>query len=285
MPRILTLFLTAFLLAGCVQTIAIRTMGGIMDYGLEAFNEEADLDLAKDALGSNLKLVEALIKGDPGNTKLLLMASQGFSAYAMAFVEDDSVERARALYLRGRDYGLKVLRQDRLLSEALDKDIPALQSALARLSVDDVPAVFWSAFGWGSYINISRSNVGAVADLPKVIAMMEFVKEKDPSYYYGGAFLILGSVEAAIPKALGGKPEKAKEYFERALSLNGGKFLLTYVYYAKTYAAQELDQELFESLLKKVDDASLDELPAARLSNAIAKKKAMALRGQINQIF
>ncbi len=87
-------------LQGCVQTLAIRTMGGIMDYGLEAFNEEGDLKLAEDALGSNLKLVEALIKGDPENKKLLLMASQGFNAYALAFAEDDSVERARTFYLQ-----------------------------------------------------------------------------------------------------------------------------------------------------------------------------------------
>jgi hypothetical protein len=275
----------ALLLQGCVQTLAIRTMGGIMDYGLEAFNEEGDLQLAQGALGSNLKLVEALIKGDPRNTKLLLMASQGFSAYALAFAEDDSVERARGFYLRGRDYGMRVLMQNSVIKDAMEKDVATFQSALQTLSKDDVPAVFWTAFGWGSYINVTRSNVGAVADLPKVISMMEFVKQMDPSFYYGGSSLILGSIEGSMPQALGGKPEKAKEYFERALSVTGGRFLLTYVYYARTYAVQTQNQELFESLLKKVDDASLDILPEARLSNAIAKKKARLLREHLNDLF
>lgn len=281
----LTILLSALLLQGCVQTLAIRTMGGIMDYGLEAFNEEGDLKLAEDALGSNLKLVEALIKGDPENQKLLLMASQGFSAYALAFAEDDSVERARMFYLRGRDYGLRVLTQNSRMKDALDKDVASFQAALRTLSKDDVPAVFWTAFAWGSYINITRSDVGAVADLPKVLAMMEFVRTTEPTYYYGGPYLILGSIEGSMPQALGGRPEKAKEYFERALAINGGKFLLTYVYYAKTYAVQIQDQQLFESLLKKVDDASPDILPEARLSNMIAKKKAKLLRDHINDIF
>jgi tetratricopeptide (TPR) repeat protein len=265
--------------------MAIRTMGGIMDYGLEAFNEEGDLQLAESALGSNLKLVEALIKGDPDNEKLLLMAAQGFNAYALAFAEDDSVERARLFYVRGRDYALRVLTRNQRMKEALEKDPASLQAALNTLSKEDVPAVFWTAFGWGSYINITRSDIGAMADLPKVLAMMEFVREKDPQYYYGGPYLILGSIEGSVPRVLGGKPEKAKEHFERALAVNGGKFLLTYVYYAKTYAVQEQNQELFESLLTKVDEAPLDILPAARLPNAVAKKKAKLLRGRINELF
>jgi tetratricopeptide (TPR) repeat protein len=285
MTRLVGIILSATLFSGCVQTLAIRTMGDIMDYGLEAFNEEGDLELAGSALGSNLKLIEALIKGDPENEKLLLIAAQGFNAYAMAFAEDDSVERARVFYVRGRDYAMRVLTRNQRIKEALDKDITSLQAALKTLSKDDVPAVFWTAFGWGSYINISRSDIGAMADLPKVLAMMEFVRDTDPKYYYGGPYLILGSIEGSVPRVLGGKPEKAKEYFERALAVNGGKFLLTYVYYAKTYAVQEQDQELFESLLTKVDEASVDILPEARLSNAIAKKKAKLLRSRINDLF
>jgi hypothetical protein len=60
---------------------------------------------------------------------------------------------------------------------------------------------------------------------------------------------------------------------------------MTYVYYAKTYAVQQQDQELFESLLKKVDEASLDVLPEARLANAAAKKKARLLLARVNDLF
>ncbi len=281
----LPLLLAALLLQGCIQTMAIRTMGGIMDFGLETFNEEGDLKLAESALGSNLKLVEALIKGDPENKKLLLMASQGFSAYALAFAEDDSVERARVFYLRGREYGMRVLTQNQTFKEALDKDVATFQLALKSFSKDDVPALFWTAFGWGSYINITRSDVGALADLPKVLAMMEYVRQLDASFYYGGPYLILGSIEGSMPKVMGGRPELAKEYFDRAVELTGGKFLLTYVDHAKTYAVQIQDQVLFESFLKKVDDAPADILPEARLSNAIAKRKAKLLREHISELF
>jgi hypothetical protein len=88
-----------------------------------------------------------------------------------------------------------------------------------------------------------------------------------------------------MPKVMGGRPERAKEYFDRAAELTNGKFLLTYVYYAKTYAVQIQDQGLFETLLKKVDDAPVDILPEARLSNTIAKRKAKLLRERINELF
>jgi hypothetical protein len=285
MNKILVLLGSLILFQGCVTTLAIRTMGGIMDYGFEVFNEEGDLELAHEALGSNLKLLEALIKGDPENKKLLLLASQGYSAYALAFAEDDSVERARDFYLRGRDFGMRILAQKSALREAVGKDLETFRAALQTLSKEDVPAVFWTAFGWGSYINITRTDVEAFADLPKVTAMMEFVLQHDPTFYYGGAYLFFGSIEGSVPKTLGGKPEKSKEDFERALAISGGKFLLTSVYYAKVYAVQQQDQQLFESLLKKVEHASLDELPEARFANAVAKRKARLLLARVNDLF
>lgn len=265
--------------------IAIRSVGGIMDYGFEAFNEESDLMIAQEALGSNLKLLDALIKADPGNEKFRLLAAQGYSAYALAFVEDDSVERAAALYLRAKTYGLSVLKQNTDFRNALNKDLPTFQSAVERLSREDVPVVFWTAFAWGGYINLSRNDPSALADLARVNVLMEFVLKNDPSFYYGGAHMYFGSVNATTPAVLGGKPDVAKDHFEKALSLTGGKFLMTYVYYAKTYCVQVQDQELFRSLLTKVQHTSLDVLPEARFANAMAKKKAKILLRQEDELF
>jgi len=285
MKRLLAIMLTMLLLQGCVQTIAIRTMGGILDYGFEAFNEESDLRIAESALGSNLKLLEALIKGDPENGQLLLLAAQGYSAYALAFAEDDSPERAKMLYARGRDYGLRILTQNAKFKTALEADDATFRAALQSFSKADVPSVFWTAFGWAGYVNLARTDLEALAALPKVNAMMEFVLRHDPSYYYGGAHVFFGSFIASTPVVLGGKPERAKEHFEQALAASDGKFLMSYVYYAKTYAVQVQDKKLFESLLTKVDEAPVDLLPAARLPNAVAKSKARKLRDSIDELF
>jgi len=285
MKRILILIAVVFLFEGCIQTIALRSMGGILDNGLSAFYEESDLQLAHEALGSNLKLIEAIIKSDPENEQFLTFAAEGFNAYALAFCEDDSMERARVFYLRAKEYGMRVLMKNKKFKEALDGDITAFREAVKTFDKDGVPAIFWTAFSWGSYVNITRTDVAGLADLSKVQALIEFVAEKDPSFYHGGAYLFLGVIEGTTPKSLGGNPDKAKEYFEKALKVNGGKFLMTQLYYARTYAVATQDQLLFESLLKQVEEASPDILPEARLANIVAKKKARKLLAQENELF
>ncbi len=260
-------------------------MSDIMDYGFQAFNEESDLIIARQALASNLKLIEALIKADPTNDKFLLYATQGYNAYGLGFAEDDSVERARMFYQRAMAYGMRILERNAAFKAAEDKDLTEFTRAVQTFSKDDVPALFWTASSWFSYINISRTDVAALANISRASAMMEFVRKNDPGYYYGGAYLFLGAIEGSTPAMLGGRPDTAKKYFEHCLALNGGKFLLADLYYAQTYAVQVQDQTLFESLLKKIDDASIDILPEARLPNAIAKQKAKLLRSKMNDLF
>jgi tetratricopeptide (TPR) repeat protein len=285
MKKTVLLVFLSFLLQGCIQTIAIRSMAGIMDNGFQAFNEESDLQLAHESLGSNLKLLEALIKSDPENTQFLLFAAQGYAAYALAFAEDDSVERARVFYLRAKEYGLRILRQNPRFAEAFDKREEEFRAALETMGQDDVPALFWTALSWGSYVNISRTDVNALADLGKVNAMIEVVGKKDPTFYFGGPDMLAGAIGASTPASLGGKPDEAKAHFEKAIAVTGGRFLLVHVYYAKTYCTATLNQELFDSLLQQVADTPVDALPGAQFANALAKRKALLLKAQESDLF
>jgi tetratricopeptide (TPR) repeat protein len=285
MKRVFLLIAAAFMFEGCIQTIALYSMGGILDNGFASFNEECDLQIAHEALGSNLKLIEAMIKSDPENERFLLFAAQGYNSYALAFCEGDSVERARVFYLRAKEYGMRVLMKNKKFKEALDGDITSFREAVKTFGKDDAPAIFWTAFSWGSYVNITRTDVAGLADLSKVQALIEFVADKDPSFYHGGAYLFLGVIEGTTPRSLGGNPDKAKEYFEKCLQVNRGKFLMTQLYYARTYAVATQDQPLFESLLKQVEDASIDDVPEIRLANVIAKQKARKLLAQESELF
>jgi len=270
-------FCIAFLCVGCLQRIAVSTVGGIVDDGFEGFTEEQDLDLAEKALPANLKLLEVMLKNSPDDERLLRLLSEGYSSYTLGFVEDVDIERARRFYLRGRDYGLRILRQDRDLAKALDGSVDDLSAELAKRDKDDVPGVFWTAFGWASYISLSLTNPDALIDLPRVEAMMRFVVRTDSAYYYGGAYVFLGTLYGSRPKMLGGDIERANDYFEKALTINQGKFLMTHIYYARSVAVLTLDDALFEELLATVANTSLDVLPGFRLANAIAKRKAKVL--------
>lgn len=284
--RTFILIIFSVLTTGCsVQQIVVKSMGGIMDNAFEVLNEEQDLNLAEKSIASNLKLLEAMVKTDPENKRLLLLTSMGYSSYTLGFVEDENPETARLFYKRAKDYGIRILNSNKNFANAKNGNLENFTTSLLSFSKDDLPAVFWTAVSWGSYVSLSLTDPDALADLPKVEAMMKYITEKDPNYFYGGAYFFLGTLYGSRPKILGGNSEESKKNFEKCLSINNGKFLMTYVYYARTYAVQMQDQELFNELLDKVDEASIDILPEARLSNAIAKKKATHLRNLINELF
>jgi hypothetical protein len=281
----LCLVAASVMFGGCVQSIAVSTVGGIVDDGFVAFTEEDDLEFAEQALPGNLKLVDVMLKSEPENERLLRLASEGYSSYALAFLEDENPDRARAFYLRGRDYGLRLLRQNERVAEALDGSPDDLRTVLAAQDRDLVPAAFWTAFGWGGYINITLTSPDAIADLPRVEALMEFIANCDSSFYFGGADLFLGALYGSRPRMLGGDPDRSRAHFERALAINGGKFLMTHVYYAQSYAVQTQDEALFEDLLMRVERTSLEVLPEYKLANAVAKEKARLLIARKSDLF
>lgn len=271
---------------GVFQTVAVYSTTGIIDYGLTAIFEESDLKFAEQSIPANVTLLEALYRAkNNDDDHLTLLLTQAYTGYALGFVEDNDPERAKAFYIRGREYGLRALKKNKLFAAAVDEGPEEYKAAVASFSDDDVPLIFWTANAWGNLIKLSIGDPAALGDLYKVNALMDFVLAKDERYYYGSAHLYFGTILATTPKNLGGKPDSAKYHFDKCLEIGGGKFLLPYVYLAQSYAVQVQDKALFESSLKTVEDASIDILPEQRLINSIAKEKAKALLAKENDLF
>jgi hypothetical protein len=283
-PALLAGFL--FTATGCsITSLTIGATSGILEGGFEAMNQETDLQLAEAAIPADLKLLDGLILKAPDNKELLLLGAQGYASYALGFVEDSSIARASEMYLRARNYGLRILFKNKLFRGSFDGNLDGFQRALSTFERRDVPAVFWTANAWGNYINLNRDNIEALADLPKVEAMMRFVLKNDEAYFYGGAHIFFGTIEASLPPIFGGDTTSARSHFERAIQISDGKFLMAYYYYAKTYAVMRQDKGLFESLLNKVINAPDRILIQQDLANAIAKSKSKALLERENDYF
>jgi len=251
----------------------------------EALYEEDDLQLAEQALAANLKLIEGLLKNDPVNESLLLMAAQGYAGYALGFIEDENPERARVFYLRARDYAMRELRKNERFRKAENQDLPAYQNALATMNKNNVAALFWAGFAWAGYANLSLHDPAALIALPKIQLLMDRMQELDPQFFYAAVYLYQGSVYGMKPPIMGGDPKKALEFFEKNLQVTQGKFLLTYVYLAQYYAAKILDEEKFDRYLDVVMQTPLEVLPEAKLLNQIAKKKAQRLMNSKDELF
>ncbi|GEM_PF-46682 len=280
------LFTISFSLLACNPTrLIVRQMNPLLQNTALALYEESDLTIAEQALASNLKLIDGLLKSDPLNKKLLLLAAEGYAGYALGFAEDKNPQRAKKLYLRARDYALRILRQDKHFIRAEKEGLDALQTLLMSYTKKDVPALFWSGFPWSAYVNLSLNNPTALMDLPKIELLMKRVEELQPDYYYGSVYLFWGAFYGMKPKIMGGDPVKAKSYFEKNFNLNKGRFLLAYVYAARYFAARTLDETTFDTYLKHIAETPVDVLPHIILLNQIAKEKARRLKKQKAELF
>lgn len=269
-------FFTLAALTGCsLNTLALRSTTTLMGRGVSAYYDESDPQLAREAMASQLKFIEGLLQSDPKDGRLNLLAAEGFGSYAFLFIEDSQPQRAKAFYLRGRDYALR----------SLDTTPERAEGSLAARGRADAPALFWAAFCWAGHINLAKDSPEAVVGLPAAVALMKRAHELDPDFNFAGADLFFGAYFASRPKLLGGDTGKAEEHFKWAQRLTGGEYLMADVLEAKTLAVALQDRARFEALLAKVKEAPAGRLPGARLADEVAKLKAASLMEKIDDLF
>lgn len=284
---------------GCAKFAAEQTVN-VAKQAAPALELENDYDLAEAATPGNLKFLEGLYAVIPDNAELLELLARGWSSYSFAFLEDRAQEakalgddkrqdyftdRAINLYERGARYGMRLLGQKRGFDDAWKAGGNALEQKLLEFDRGEVGRLFWTGYSWVGAINLGQDRMENLTLLPKVIKLIERAAVLDGAYYFAGPHVILGGYNMALPKMLGGKPDKAKEHFDKAVELTQGKALLGKVLYAQLYAARTNNRALFTSLLEEVQNAPDDILPAAQLQTVIAKRKAKRLLKRIDEIF
>jgi len=280
------LALTAAALSACsIDRMALRSTAGMMERGRISGLDEPDWQLARDAMPSQLKLIETLLVSEPDSRSLRRLAAEGFGGGAFLFLEDAEPARAKGFYLRGRDHALAALALKPAFKQFASRPIEEFENALQSATKDDVPDLFWAGFCWGGSINLSKDDAAALADLPKAVALMKRVYELDPSYHFAGADLFFGVYYASRPPMLGGDPQKAKTHFDWAHKITKGRYLMAHVLNARWYAVAVQDRELFKQLLTKTLEEPPGRLPEARLTDEAAKRKAAALLEKIDDYF
>lgn len=265
------------------------------------YDRESDLELAERSSMSNLKMLEGLLEVTPDNEDLLLLTSSSFTRYTFGFVEEQIevaderydfrekgkyVKRAVDFYERGKSYALRSMDKHRKdFSQLIEGDLERFAIELKQLEGEHVSSLFWIAYAWGSIINLQQSEPARLAELARVELMMDRILELDESFFFGGAHLFYGIFYGGRPEMLGGDTEKAKEHFDMAIKITGGKFLMAQFFLAKCYAFQTQNKELFEKTLQEIIEAPNDLYPDQRLANELAKRRARRLLARVDDLF
>jgi tetratricopeptide (TPR) repeat protein len=271
-------------LHGC-SSISTRMALPMVESQVASINAETDPILAEQAIPASLKMLEGLLRDDPGNETLLHNLAKGFCGYAFSFVEDTDPERASLLYLRGRGYAERLLVANGMPEKLTGQNLEQFKNKLKTLDADQLPGLYWLGQCWAGWLMHNLDDLQAFVAISKVEATLQRALALDESYHYAGPHLLLGAFYGGRSKMLGGKPDKARDHFEQCLKLTHDKFLMAKVIYAKTYAVQMQDSALFKKLLTAILETPADILPEQQLANAVAKQKAQKLLESADDLF
>jgi predicted anti-sigma-YlaC factor YlaD len=250
------------------------------------------------AVPFGLKTMEGLLASHPDHEGLLTALASGFTQYSYAFVQVDADEaelsgkmasalagraRARKLYLRAREYGLRGLEARHEGISARLRGARDLEKPLAELTREDLPLVYWTAASWALAIATGKDDMGLVAELPVPGALMRRALAIDETWDEGALHEFFVSWEAAQGGARGFT--RARQHRDRALELSQGKKLGVLVAYAESVCVPQQDRAEFHRLLQQVLAADVDAHKEHRLGNVLAQRRARFLLANLEDLF
>jgi predicted anti-sigma-YlaC factor YlaD len=273
MNPLFALFLVLALTGCSLRQAAVDRLADAIAGGGATYASDDDPELVRAAAPFSLKLTESLLAETPRHKALLAAAARGFTQYAYAFVQQEAdeleetdiaraaalQERARRLYRRARDYGMRGL--------ALGEDAELL---------------YWTSAAWASYIGLSKNDPEALADLPLVERMIDRALALDEGYERGAIHAFLISYEMVRQGTPGDAAQRARRHFERAVELSGGADAAPFVALAEAVSLPAQRRREFEYLL---DRALQIDAAGNRLANLVMQRRARWLRSRADRLF
>jgi len=288
----------ALALSGCsIKTMAVNTLGNALSEGTSGFAKDDDPELVRDAIPFALKTIETLIDSSPKHKGLLTAACSGFTSYGYAFIqqEADYIEaqdldratamriRAKKMYLRALDYGLRAFEvDDPGFRERLRRDPNA---ALVKTTKKQVPLLYWTAAAWGAAFSIDKADSSLSVNQNVIEALMRRAIALDESWDLGSLHDFFITWEGGRT-SVGGSLDKAKEHFERAKALAHGQRVSPFVTWAEDISVGAQNKKEFAALLTEalaIDVAKA--APEQRLANLLAQKRARWLLSRVDELF
>jgi predicted anti-sigma-YlaC factor YlaD len=284
----------SLLLGGCsVQHFVVNKAGDALSGDGSSVARDDDPEFIRAAAPFSLKLIESLLAKSPRHPGMLLAAASGFTQYSYAFVQLDADQledrdfdrsqqlrqRAKRMYLRARDYGLRGLevRHDGM-ADALRRD-PA--AALRVADSADAGFLYWTGAAWAAAISQGKDDPQLVGDLAIVDALAARADELAPDFGNGSlqGFLITYEMARA------GRPEVARAHFSRALAASGGHAAGPYVALAESVCVPQRARAEFGTMLDAALAIDADKYPDQRLENLIMQSRARWLKSRIDELF
>lgn len=275
--------MTRLLIIISILAVQACSIGNLPTNLSRSMMNQEDPELVRTAAPAYLLMLDALVETYPNDETFLIPAAKLYGAYAGVFSNDEA--QTQRMANRAKEYALRALcENEEDLCEALDKKVEDIQIELDDLDEDELTLVYTYAASWASWIQANASDWDAVAQLPKVKTLFNWVLSYDADYDNGTAQVYMGVLESQLPPSLGGRPDLAQQHFEHAIKASENRHLMAKVLYAQQYARLLFEQELHDRLLTEVIAAD-PRAEGLTLINQLAKQQAEVLLAESAEYF
>ena len=269
--RTSTILFLSVIISGCTSMVA----GRLADNLSNAILSQDDPETVRQGVPAYLLLLDSLVLQSPDDAATLKASAALHSAYAGLFAQTPAQAQRLANKAKQQSRTALCQRQPAICKHD-SRTLADFQNSLTNVSNNDIAYLYTYGTAWATWIQANKGNWNALADLPKVEAVMLRIVAIDERYEWGRAHLYLGVINSQLPPTLGGQPEKGRAHFEQAIAISQGQDLITKVELARNYARITFDKALHDQLLNEVL-ATTTTIKTLTLSNTLAKEAAHEL--------
>lgn len=282
MKNALLIGVAAITLSGCASLISSATSGFTDNLSASILNQD-DPETARAALPTFMVTIDSLLRSNPEDPDLLASGATLYASYGAIFADDEV--RASRLTSRARRYALKAMCETYAPACGWpDNNYDEFVATLDGIKPRNSEFLYTYGFASLAYLRAHSSDWNSLAELPQVEALFNHYLDISGDEVNGSVYTYMGILLTLRPPALGGEPERAREYFEKAIAITDGRDLSAKVEFARGYAKLLYERELHDRLLGEVMAADPD-YDGFTLSNVLAKEQAAALLAEADDYF
>jgi hypothetical protein len=282
MKKALMVAALSLLSSGCTIIVS-NAASSFSDNLSQAVLNQDDPELVRDGIPTLLLTMDSLIEGSPDSVQLLSAGATLYATYGAAFADDEI--RASKLTTRARRYALRAMCETYEPScgwpNATYDEFVATLEGIGKKNAD---VLYTYGFASLAFLRAHSSDWDSLAELPQVEALFDHYLNISGDEVNSSVYTYMGIMLTLLPPSLGGEPERAREFFEKAIADSGGADLSAKVEYARGYAKVLYERELHDRLLNEVLEADPNQKGFV-LSNVMAQEEAATLLAEADDYF
>lgn len=282
MKRAILVAALSLLSSGCTIIVSNAASNFSANLSKAVLNQD-DPELVRAGVPTLLLTIDSMIEGNPDSPQLLAAGATLYATYGAVFAENEV--RGSKLTTRARRYALHAMCETyepacRWPDSTYDEFVASLDG-IGRKQAD---MLFTYGFASLAFLRAHSSDWDSLAELPQIEALFDHYLNISGDEVNSSVYTYMGIMLTLRPPALGGEPDRARAYFEKAIAVSGGNDLNAKVEFARGYAKLLYERELHDQLLTEVLAADPYQNGYV-LSNVLAQEAAAILLAEADDYF